>query len=159
MDSPKTKYKLLRVWETGKLPPNMTDDEMHSYLENLSTLSDEPWRENVMSTCPMPFHEELLACSLWFIFFGCMMYLPLVLIYLLIFHQRVGIVSILILSVIVYLPTNYNPKVAHGKIATIMLKYFSFRGLWSVYLPKDAPAIIVGPPHGVFPFGSILVSN
>jgi hypothetical protein len=37
-----------------------------------------------------------------------------------------------------------------------MLKYFSHRGLWTEYLPTDKPSIIVGPPHGVFPYGSLL---
>eukprot|EP01035_Chromulina_nebulosa_P019352 gene19352-25217_t len=38
----------------------------------------------------------------------------------------------------------------------VVVFWFVFFGLWNEYIPLDKPSIIVGPPHGVFPFGSLL---
>lgn len=105
----------------------------------------------------MPWYEEAVVVVFWGVFFSILFYGPIYLIYLLIiqaFKRLIVITAVLI--AISNVSISYNKDSCYSYLFTLILKYHSHRGIWSHYLPEDAPVIIVGPPHGVFPFGSLL---
>lgn len=155
---PKLPYKLITSYDAKKLPEGTAVEKRNAILESQSKISDTPFgNESVIANVPMSVFEESLACAVWFLIFAPMLYGPFVLLYLLVYCSTSTFLAVIGgLSVISLLPTQFHRDVCYRYIMSVMLKYFSHRGLWSEYMPTDKPSIIVGPPHGVFPFGAIL---
>ena len=127
-------------------------------LKKQCVVSATPFQQRVCREVPMPFYEELLCCALWFLFFGVMLYVPIYLLVLVVIGRAMKALQLLFLLILLSVSTRkvFRPSYCRSYISGIMLKYFSHTSIWKENLPLDRPYIIVGPPHGVFPFGSLL---
>jgi hypothetical protein len=131
----------------------------NQFLENQSVISSTKpaYPHNIAHIIPMLWYEELVVVVIWGLFFGFMLYGPMLLLLLLCagYYRSVALIiaSLITISLI---PIPYHPNSCYSYLFTLILKYHSHRGIWSDYMPTDRPAIVVGPPHGVFPFGSLL---
>jgi 1-acyl-sn-glycerol-3-phosphate acyltransferase len=151
-------YKLIEVWKAPELPQGISEEERRRFLEDMSLTSKEPFPPNVANKlCDMPFHEELIVALVWLAVFSMMLYGPFIVLFFLWWRPIGGIFVCVALSVIsVFGPSAFSKTACFSQLATLMLKYFSFRGLWKDYPDPKKPYIYVGPPHGLFPFGSFL---
>jgi hypothetical protein len=96
----------------------------------------------------MTFFEEFFACVIWFCVFAPMLYGPFIMLYIYIYYSfKVFIGIVAILASISMLPSAFNKSVCYRYAISVVLKYFSHRGLWTEYLPTDKPCIIVGKKH------------
>jgi len=149
-------YKLIVSWDAKVVDIEAPLEETIKILESQSIISDKPFDTNMCSQIPMTFIEEGTVVLLWLTLFGLMLYGPFLFIYGLIYHRYyTTIISIALIS-ITFIPTKFNKNSCKGWLSSLLLKYFSYRGLWNHYIPTDKPSILVVPPHGLFPFGSIL---
>lgn len=160
-----SEFKLLTSWDAemfeGKSAEvGMSEEEWTSRNARLRTmcrLSKAPFKENVASLIPMAWWEEGLVCVVWLCFLGSMLFTPFLLLWLAFWHRMVFYYSLgAIVGLQLLLPRRFRPSLCKGFLAKLMLKYFSHRGIWKEHLPIDRPSIIVAPPHGLFPFGSLL---
>lgn len=157
-------YKLLVSWKAPCASPDVAgadkmkeQEKRNEQLKELSVVSETPFKEPVCSVVPMDFYEEALCVGVWFMFFGYMLYTPLYLLFLLYSDPRKALQLVLLLAILsVSTRKFFRPNDCRSYLSGLMLKYFSHTGLWKENLPMDRPSIIVGPPHGVFPFGSFL---
>ena len=142
-------YKLITSWNAQVINEQVPIEKSIEILESQSIISNEPFQINVCDQIPMSFYEEAIVVLLWFILFGLMLYGPFVCIYGLLYHRNYSFIILLILFVICLYPTKFNNKASRGYISSLLLKYFSYRGYWSYYIPTDRPSIVVTPPHGI----------
>lgn len=158
-------YKLLlscdaQVYQGEAAGTGMSEEEWlsrNAFLLKQATVSERPFQTNVATVVPMPWWEELIVCFAWSGFFGLMLFTPFVLVWLTIFNRPAACyLSGFIFVLHFVLPRRFRPDLCRGYLAKLMLKYFSHRGLWKENLPIDRPSIIVAPPHGLFPIGSLL---
>jgi 1-acyl-sn-glycerol-3-phosphate acyltransferase len=149
-------YKLILSYNAKVISTDTTNDDTVRILEEQSIVSKEPFTTNQCHQIPMPFYEEAIVIVFWYILFGLMLYGPIVFVYGIMYHRNVTLMILLALITISNIPLNFNKNSSRGWLSSLLLKYFSYRGLWNYYIPTDRPSIIVTPPHGVFPFGSIL---
>jgi hypothetical protein len=158
-------YKLLTSWDAvmaSEVPlmPHMSDEEWqrtNKRLREMAVISPEPFTENVATLIPMAWYEEILVVSWTFGFLGFLLLGPFGLLYLLLYHRGTfALLCAVVLALHTLIPNRLRPTVCRGYMAKLALKYFSHRGIWKENLPQDRPSIIVAPPHGVFPFGSLL---
>jgi len=158
-------YKLLTSWDApvyngegafigmSKVEWNRRNLKLNGYCG----LSSGPFQECVAKTIHMPFYEEATVCIIWCLFLGTILYTPIFLVWKLFTDTTTFYwMSFSIFALQLVLPTKFRPNLCKGYLAKLMLKYFSHRGIWKEQLPIDRPSIIVAPPHGLFPFGSLL---
>jgi len=98
---------------------------------------------------------------LWALLFGLMLSTPLIIVYMLFISKQIltlaSVFAAIWLSSAILPIGKFRPNLAKGTyLGNLMLKYFSHRGIWKDNIPSGKPSIIVAPPHGVFPFGSLL---
>ncbi|CAB9511649.1 Diacylglycerol O-acyltransferase 2 [Seminavis robusta] len=67
--------------------------------------------------------------------------------------QLFGLFVILPLAL---MPQKFNPDSLQSWLALTMLKYYSWRLLLEEFPSPNRPRILVGPPHGVFPYGCLM---
>ena len=153
----KVKYKMIRSWEAEYIRGDVPIEERHKLIESNSLLSDTPFPPNSANQeCDMPWHEEVIVCIFWLALFSIVLYGPFVLILLFYFQPILAVTSVaLLLSVSYALGSEFDKTSCYSYLSTLILKYFSYRGIWRNYPPHDKPLIVVGPPHGLFPFGSL----
>jgi len=158
-------YKLLTSWDAVMadavpLSPNLSSEEWdktNKRLREIAVISSKPFTQNVATLIPMAWYEEMLVIVWTFAFLGSLLLGPFGLLYLFLYHRGVFVaVCAVVMALHTFMPNKLRPTVCRGYMAKIALKYFSHRGIWKENLPQDRPSIIVAPPHGVFPFGSLL---
>ena len=66
----------------------------------------------------------------------------------------IGFAAFLLL--LAYLPVKFKMSNLVSWPAIALLRYFSFKGVFTQTLDANRPYILVAPPHGVFPFGNIV---
>ena len=154
----KTKFKLLKVWESdGIHTPGIVKEERERQIDDLSDLSSIPFpRDSASMQCEMPCHEEVIVVLFWFFLFGLLLYGPIIVGFLLYFKPKIGILILaLFMGCSVILPSKFSEDACGSYISTLILKYFSYRSIWQEYPDHTSPFIAVSPPHGLFPFGGI----
>ena len=149
-------YKLILSWNAKVIDIDSTLENTVKILESQSIISEKPFTKNVCDQVDMPWYEEAIVVFLWYILFGLMLYGPIILVYGIIYHRSITLIILVALITISNIPTKFNKNSSRGWLSSLLLKYFSYRGLWNYYIPTDKPSIIVTSPHGTFPFGSIL---
>lgn len=153
-----TKFKMLEVWVSdGIHTPEITLEERHEQIDNLSDLSSTPFPSSSANMeCEMPLHEEVIVILFWFFLFGLLLYGPIILGLLLYFKPKMGIMSLaLFLGCSIVVPSKFSKDACGSYMSTLILKYFSYRSIWKEYPDHSSPFIAVSPPHGLFPFGGI----
>ena len=161
-----SEFKLLTSWdaeifngvaaEVGMISEEEWN-QRNARLRTMSRLSQTPYTENVASLIPMAWYEEAIVCVVWCGFLGAMLFTPFIFLWLLCCHRMVFYYALAaFVGLQLLLPHRFRPSLCKGYLAKLMLKYFSHRGIWKEHLPIDRPSIIVAPPHGLFPFGSLL---
>lgn len=155
--STSVKYNLTNTWEIPTLPRSAKIAERELAIGNASRQSDTPdfSPELCQEIIPMPFHEELIVIILWATMFTMLLLEPVVLLILLVFRLRAGITLIVIKVALSKVHVPFTPSFCHSYIATLCLKYFSYRTIWNNLDPLDR-SICCMPPHGLFPFGGLL---
>lgn len=159
-------YKCLVSWSAPIAEPfereadtNDAAKLRNAALKKQCLVSDKPFQQRVCRVVPMALHEDLLCCAAWFLFFGIMLYTPLYLLVLVfVYNNAMKALQLLFLLFLLSISTRkvFRPSDCRSYLGGLMLKYFSHTSIWKENLPTDKPYIIVGPPHGVFPFGALL---
>lgn len=151
-----THYKLLNCWEAQEIPPDVSLAERRRQLERISVLSDAPFKDPVCtSQTDMPLYEETIVMICWLVFFAIPLWGPFVLGYVVYVKPTYGILLLGLAGLIPRIPSPHNPKLCYHYLASLTLKYFSFRAIWKNTLPKGT-YIGVTPPHGLFPIAGML---
>lgn len=149
-------FKLLNCWEASEIPPDTSLLERRRLLESKSLLSETVFTEPLCTVqTDMPFHEELIVMLCWLLFFAIPLWGLPFLLYLLYTDVTTGAAAVAICVAVAKIPTPQNTKLCYHYLATLTLKYFSFRAIWKDTVPKGT-YIGVTPPHGLFPIGGIL---
>lgn len=154
-----THYKLMKVWEAKPFPDAdvIDEKERRRRLESISQLSRTAFPPNTCNEqVPMPLHEEIIVVIMWLLFFGVMLYGPFVLILIGMFRLDIALTLVVISLTIGLTPTPFKKWMCDHYLATLNLKYFSYRGVWRTTIPPNKRFIVITPPHGLFPFGGIL---
>lgn len=60
-----------------------------------------------------------------------------------------------ILLPLVVFPARFYEESLNSWLSYQVLRYFSFKIIFEEFLSKGKPRIVVGPPHGLFPFGDL----
>jgi 1-acyl-sn-glycerol-3-phosphate acyltransferase len=150
-------YKLMNTWEAEYIPKDLPFEDRKVKLASICSLSETPFPANSCTELvPMTIYEEFAVMAVWFVLFSLMLYGPFVVIWLLLHKVEVGLALVVAGVVITLLPAEFSDAICFSKIATLNLKYFSYRAVWKMTLPPDRPFIAVTPPHGLFPIGGIL---
>jgi len=143
-------YKLITSWNAQIINDNISIENTIEILEKQSIISNVPFNINVCEEIPMPLYEEVIVIIIWFLLFGLMLYGPFICLYGLLYHRKITLIILIILFSISLYPTKFNKNSSRGYISSLLLKYFSYRGYWSDYIPTDKPSIVVTPPHGIY---------
>lgn len=151
-------YKLINVWEATEIDVSVPFEERCQILAAQSALrTDAAFPASQCCTqVEMPLYEEFIVATLWFLFFAIMLWGPLIVGVLLVYKPKIAFFSLGVAMTISMLPVKFNPRVCYHYLATLNLKYFSYRTIWKTTVPADGTYIGVSPPHGLFPFGGIL---
>lgn len=151
------RYKLINVWEASIIPSETPFIERRKFLEMKSKISDVPFKSELCTIqTDMPIHEEIIVMLSWFIFFSFALYGPLFIIILLFIKFKIAITIIIVCCTVSLVPSPFTPSICYHYIATLNLKYFSYRTIWKTTIPPGKTCIGVTPPHGLFPIGGIL---
>lgn len=155
MKKAKNNYKLLDCWDAREIPPETTFEDRRSELEKMSIVSEIPFKDPlcVLQT-PMPIYEEVIVMACWLLFFAIPLWGPFVILWLLYAHLTFGIFCLVICFMVSNVPMLHNTRVCYHYLASLTLKYFSFRAIWTTTIPKGT-YIGVTPPHGLFPIAGI----
>jgi hypothetical protein len=151
----KDKYKLLNCWEAAELPPGLALEDRRRQLGKIARCSARPFRlgEGTPQT-DMPLHEELLVMATMLLFFAIPLWGPLILIWLLYAHLKWGLICLAGCVIVSKIPSPQSTKICYHYLATLTLKYFSFRAIWTTTVGRGS-YIGVTPPHGLFPVAGI----
>jgi hypothetical protein len=151
------KFKMINAWEAKYIRGDVSLEERHSQIESNCQLSDTPFpSRSAADICEMPWYEEMMVCIFWFALFALVLYGPFVLLILLYIDPIAAITSLALLFGFSYwMGSSFEKTSCYSYISTLMLKYFSYRGVWRSYPDHTTPFIGVGPPHGLFPFGAL----
>lgn len=113
------------------------------------------------TVCPLGPWEEFLCCVVLFFIPGAALWVPVVALGLAVVGVAgygwvyLGVFSA-VLAASFLVPAGLRQGVLHSHVATLMLKYFSFKIVWNTRLdPKDRH-ILAAHPHGAFPVGNML---
>ena len=114
--------------------------------------------EDVTRIEPMSFIEEA-SCMFLFLFGvpGAVFSLPVL--FVILYYLLPTKIVIAVAAIPLYLavsPVKFNERSLISWQAVQISKYFSFKVAFDYVFPADQPFILVAPPHGVFPFGSII---
>jgi len=142
-------------------------EELKSFLELYNSADKKRLVDFQPGSCshvvPMSLWEEIFAIVLLLVWPGCLLWVWVPLIWI-VYNFVSNITSIYaggLFLLIVYLafgPVQWYWKAAiHSKITHLFCSYFSIKGVWEEPLePEKYAYILVGVPHGVFPFGNML---
>ena len=151
-----THYKLLNCWEAQEIPAEVNLAERRRQLERIAVLSATPFKDPICTAqTDMPFYEEVIVMVCWLTFFAIPLWGPFVLAYMLYLNVTYGLFLLALAVAISRIPSPHNPKLCYHYLASLTLKYFSFRAIWKNTLPKGT-YIGVTPPHGLFPIAGML---
>ena len=152
-----TEYKLMNTWEAMLIPNEVPFEERKRILADVCELSKKPFPVNIATEMtPMTPYEEFQVAFSWFFFFSVVLYGPFIVLALLFYKFEWGVALMCIGAAIAMMPAECNPALSFTPIASLNLKYFSYRAIWKETLPPDIPYICVTPPHGLFPIGGLL---
>ena len=154
-----TQYKLLDVWKIETVDLNMEERKRQQAIKEACTLSEKPFPCEIC-TLPMPMKwwEEAIVCLICFIFFGSLLYGPFLFIALAYFNLKYAITLAIILTTLVAFPRDiFLRSACFSYIATLILRYFSYRGAWKDFMPTGRSLMLVAPPHGLFPIGILII--
>lgn len=150
------KFKLLNCWDAKEIPPDTSQEERLRLLERQSIVSAEPFTDPICTQqTEMPLHEELIVMVCWLLFFAIPLWGPFILLYIICSNLKAGVAFITACVVISKIPCPQNTKLCYHYLASLNLKYFSFRAIWLNTTPKGT-YIGVTPPHGLFPIAGLL---
>ncbi len=130
-------YKLMNVWESASLPHNVIFSERKRRLAALSELNAES-KYSPSKCCavtPMPLHEELLVMMMWLALFSLVLFGPIVVVFLLYFKPKIAIAIIVVGFSISRIKVPFVPNSCNHYLATLNLKYFSYRAIWKTSQP------------------------
>lgn len=149
-------YKLLDVWKAPHIPENVKELDRQELIRKHCMLSDKPFPSE-LCTPPMPmlWWEELIACCVMFVFFASLLYGPFIFLFLLFYSLKIAFAFAAIAVTIAYIPTRFDKHACFSYVSTLILRYFSYRGSWTTFMPTNTAFILAGPPHGLFPIGNI----
>lgn len=153
---PEKYFKLLNCWEAKEIPFDTEHNKRVTLLEEDSLLSERAFDSSICTELtPMAWHEECIVVLCWLVFFGIPLWGPFLILYLFYVNQKIGIACIAVAVAISWLPSDFNTRLCYSHIASLHLKYFSFRAIWKTTLPRGR-YIGVTPPHGLFPIAGLL---
>lgn len=118
----------------------------------------KPWETGAATKiCRMTLIEEVTSVLL-FLFGvpGAAYTLPIIIwvVYSL-FGWKIAGTLVVFLATLSFLPAPFRLSTLTSWPAIAILRYFSFKGMFTQLLDYKRPYILVAPPHGVFPFGNI----
>lgn len=152
-----TEFKLMNTWEAEHIPNDMPFEERKKKLASICDLSKQPFpSDSCTELTSMTAYEEFSVIFVWFLLFSLMLYGPFVVLWFLYYKLEIGLALVGAGVAIAMLPAKFNAAICFSRIATLNLKYFSYRAVWKTTLPPDRPFICLTPPHGLFPIGGIL---
>lgn len=123
-------YKLMETWSARQPEQGISQHERQTQLESICELSAVPFPEGCANNlCEMIWHEELLVAIVWLCLFSSLLYGPFVIVFLLWWRMQIGVlVCALLFGISMFGPSTFSKTACYSYIATLMLKYFSFRG-------------------------------
>jgi 2-acylglycerol O-acyltransferase 2 len=156
----------------SKLNFATTEDIAYEDFKNMSKY-DNKTRENkikdwtkseiskgdLTKICKMSFIEEFTVCLL-FLFGvpGAVFSIPILLAiigyYIDSYKKSYGIGLLLCIPLIIF-PSPFKDSSLSSWFSFLVVKYFSFKGIYVDKIEPHKPYILVAPPHGVFPIGNI----
>lgn len=150
-------YKLMNTWEAELIPKDLPFEDRKKKLASICELSKTPFPPNSCTELvPMTVLEEVSVMLVWFLVFALILYGPFIVLWSLYYKFEVGLVLVAGSVVITLVPAEFSEAICFSRVATLSLKYFSYRAVWKTTLPPDRPFIAVTPPHGLFPIGGVL---
>jgi hypothetical protein len=150
-------YKLMNVWEGKEIPKSVSLEERVALLNSQCSIrqhGDFP-ASVCTSVIPMPWYEETIVVLMWLCLFALVLWGPFVMLFLFIFRWKIALVVVGVLVLIGLIPVEFSETACYHYLATLNLKYFSYRAIWQIMQPPGC-YIGVQPPHGLFPFGGLL---
>lgn len=148
----------MEVWKADNISVTVPFEERKKLLEAQSLTSTDPFKDGICcKQVEMSFMEEKIVVLLWLLFFSLVLFGPFIIIACLLFYTKIGVALITICATVSAYPTAFSKSYALHYLASLNLKYFSFRVIWKNSVDAQDKAYIgVTPPHGLFPFGGIL---
>eukprot|EP01031_Cornospumella_fuschlensis_P044562 gene44562-54498_t len=135
----------------------MSDEDRSQALDN-AAIEDYDVKD-LRRTEPMSFFEEFVAVMIFmFGVPGSVITIPILVIALgFLTGNYIVVVSIAagILTILFLLPAPFIESSLTSWMSVLIIKYFSYKGIYEERLPRGKPYILVAPPHGVFPYGNI----
>lgn len=135
----------------------MSDEDRSKALDKAAL--EDYTLEDLRRVAPMTFFEEFVAVLIFmFGVPGSVITIPLlvgVLGFLTGNYQMVIGITVGILTVLFLLPAPFIESSLTSWMSVLIIKYFSYKGIYEERLKRGKPYILVAPPHGVFPYGNI----
>jgi 1-acyl-sn-glycerol-3-phosphate acyltransferase len=157
-DGSKSPYYLISTWDLEPIPASVAAKEREEILRKGSLLSEKGKSftpEQTRALAPMPWCEELIVVIFWGLMFAALFVGWLILGILLYVKPKLGVAVCAVLAGFSFWTNKFSPVAFRSYLATLNLKYFSFRTIWKRTIPPGT-YISVQPPHGLFPFGGVL---
>ena len=132
-----TEYKLMNVWESDSIPPNVSFTERKQRLARQSTLSKTSKFQS--SVCchitPMPWYEEVIVMFMWLSLFSLVLFGPIITIILVCIKPIIAGGILVFASLLSQIKVPFVPSSCNHYLATLNLKYFSYRAIWKTSQP------------------------
>jgi hypothetical protein len=155
---PETQFKLLDVWKIDTIDLHVEEAKRQALIKQACVVSDKPFPPK-MCTEPMEmlWWEEAIVCSVCLIFFGSLLYGPFIFAGVCYYNIKLATGIAAFLAAVVVFPKDiFVRSSCFSYVATLILRYFSYRGGWKAFMPTGRSLILAAPPHGLFPVGNIL---
>jgi 1-acyl-sn-glycerol-3-phosphate acyltransferase len=162
--SPKGKvYRMLELW---KIPTSFEQLPYEHHVAASYELSEKAGPEGfpkgaaglARPKCPISPWEEFICVLIFLIVPGSPLVIlgTLVTLYLLNAKSLFTLFIVFCIACAVW-PVKFWPEILSSKYSALILKYFSFRGIWvdQKHPLPDKQYILVAPPHGAFPLGNL----
>ncbi|RYH10724.1 hypothetical protein EON65_39345 [archaeon] len=135
----------------------MSDEDRSKALDKAAL--EDYTQKDLRHLAPMTFFEEFVAVMVFmFGVPGSVITIPM-LVGLLGFLTGNYTMTISIaaglLTILFLLPAPFIESSLTSWLAILIIKYFSYKGIYEEKLKRGKPYILVAPPHGVFPYGNI----
>lgn len=154
-------FHRLDISKTPNDLSHLSFEERSLLVESISDVAgEEGFSEgSSRSVIPMPWYEQFMCILIFMIVpSGPLVFMALFL-FTLFFASTWNPMILLILAIISLSihPVYYWEASTRSVLAHWIIKYFSFKGIWSkgFLLDPSKKYILVSPPHGAFPFGNI----
>ena len=139
--------------------PNLSAEKRKAAVEKL-LVSDttKVLPRHIREITPITWYEDLFACMCFaFGVPGAAFVFPSLLIIIgYVFGSIYSCTGLAVLLVLAFVPAPFRESNLYSWASRTIIKYFSFKVIFEGFIPRGRRAILVAPPHGVFPFGNIV---